>query len=1056
MSSTIGMIQTQLEAVFEKLGYDAKLAVVKKSDRPDLSDFQCNAAMKIAGMMKQKPVDVANKIAAAMSDEDVFSAISVAGPGFINFTLKDAYLEKLVNIVKDEDRKNLASANPQKIVIDYGGPNVAKPLHVGHLRSAIVGDSIKRIAKYLGHTVISDVHLGDWGTPMGMLIAALSEEHPEWPYFSGGAPYPNESPIAVDDLNALYPRASERFKNDPAFADKAREATVGLQNGHPGYRALWEQFIKISVQSVKSDYDRLGVSFDLWLGESDAAKHVPQVEEIFKEKELLVESQGAQVVEVSKANDNKAMPPLIFRKEDGGLTYATTDLATILMRKDTFSPDSILYVVDQRQSLHFEQVFRAAHMAGLIQEGAVEHIGFGTLNGKDGKPFKTRQGGVMRLTSLIDMATEEVMKRVAGSTEKASDVPVEIQEMVEDISVAAIKFGDLSVQRQADYVFDLASFVQTEGKTGPYLQYAAVRVKSLLSKANVTTRLNAQIKITSASERDLAMVLAGFPDAVNAAFVKRMPSEICDYAYALATAYNRFYKECPILSAASDAEKLSRLTLSQTVLDVLEKSLDLLGIKAPQRMISYNPRNDMDDRKDETIDASEANGNSPVTAPAAKENLSQTSSAIEVFGSVPAPIQKHKGPAIISKQSEVEYDAVDFDKVKALASTLADVLEKKTGNLLSILTRIESHETALDEIEKSIDCLRNIDVEKENYVHRIGDTAVFMPLNLPLYSMVIFGAVPSFLSKNVSIRYPSLLSEISQAIGEELGISSILPNLNVQNVGKEEFVSRFVAPADATIFTGKKENIDKVRKKARKDSLILFNGRGVNPVVIGPDADLQAAIDKSSYVKIFNSGQDCAAADCLFVHESLSRGFVHALKSNLETIVVGAYSDNLVRVGPLIESEQLRVASEYLYKHADHIVLGGAVDFAKRTVHPALVFYPDFGAINSKELFSPVLHVVEYRDDKDLIPYFESSQYRNNAMYVSLFGKSDYLTSGQKHTIVLQDQNIHDFERGYKEYGGYSQGASFVQMGREITAQPILTSRELRRYAEWKRQPMPK
>lgn len=592
MIDIVHLLEERLRTAFATLGYDTKLATMQKSSRPDLGDFQCNAAMKIAGMTKQKPIDVANKILTAMQNENVFSNISIAGPGFVNFTLSSQYLAERVTQIRETNEQSLASFESKRIVLDYGGPNVAKPLHVGHLRSAIVGDSLKRIMKYLGHQVVSDVHLGDWGTPMGMLLAAMQEEYPRWPYFTGSPPYPATSPITVEDLNALYPRASERFKTDPVFANRAREATVKLQNGDPGYIALWKQFVKISTDSVKSDYDRLGISFDLWLGESDSAKYVSEVEDIFKTKSLLVESQGAQVIEVGQASDRKPVPPLIFKKEDGGLTYATTDLATIFMRKTTISPDKILYIVDQRQSLHFEQVFRAAINGGLAADGSLEHIGFGTLNGADGKPFKTRQGGVMRLSFLIDLATDEVVKRVYNTTDIPSNIPPDIQEMIEDICVAAIKFGDLSIQRQADYAFDIGSFVQTEGKTGPYLQYAAVRVKSLLRKAGINIGVQAPVIIAAPEERDLVITMTGFLGAIKSAFDKRMPSEICDFAYSLATSFNRFYNACPILSAPTELEKMSRLVLAQTTLQLLEKSLDLLGIKVPPKMISFTLENE--------------------------------------------------------------------------------------------------------------------------------------------------------------------------------------------------------------------------------------------------------------------------------------------------------------------------------------------------------------------------------------------------------------------------------------------------------------------------------
>lgn len=568
-----------ISPIFVEMGLPPELGHVTLSDRPDLSDLQCNGALKATKILKRNPRDIAAEIASKLEGHDAFTAISVDGPGFLNISLTDNWIYAQIKKLNTETIK---SPEKEKIIIDYGGPNVAKPLHVGHLRSAIIGESIKRIATQLGHDVISDVHLGDWGTPMGMIIAYMSEEYPDWPYFSSEDPstYPEELPLQVQDLNEMYPLAAKRFKDSEDFADKARTATAKLQSGDPAYKALWQKFVALSLTEIKSDFKMLNVDFDLWLGESDADPYIETMVAELVEKGIAHKSDGALVIDVSLDTDKHEMPPLILQKKDGAATYATTDLATIKMRtKDKL--DKILYVVDQRQHMHFTQVFRAAVKAGYIKDGALEHLGFGTMNGLDGKPFKTRQGGVMRLTDLI-----ETSKRL--STLEAGFDPDTLEEthanMITDIATAAIKFGDLVNPRTSDYIFNPNDFIKFEGKTGPYIQYAAVRIKSLLEKSDAQAAPNAVDNFSSDAERKLALKLLNYADVLHASFTKRMPSDLCDYTYGLAQTFSSFYKHCPIASEPNAEIKGTRLLLATKSLDVITQAFSCLAIPVPHKM----------------------------------------------------------------------------------------------------------------------------------------------------------------------------------------------------------------------------------------------------------------------------------------------------------------------------------------------------------------------------------------------------------------------------------------------------------------------------------------
>jgi arginyl-tRNA synthetase len=572
---------------FEAEGFSPSLGAVAVSDRPDLAQFQCNGALAAAKQAKLNPRVVAEKIAARLRHESLFSKVEIAGPGFINVDVADAGLRERVHVLAGEKSLGTpATGQGRSLVIDFGGPNVAKPMHVGHLRSAIIGDSLQRLFRANGWQVTSDVHLGDWGLQMGQLISEIGHRGiaPIYfdPDFSG--PYPAESPVTMDDLEEMYPAAAAACKADPARLDEARAATAELQAGRPGYRALWRHFFTVSEVGLRREYASLGVSFDLWKGEADVDALIAPIVEDLKARGLAVMSEGALVVPVVEPGDKKEMPPLILVKSDGAVLYGTTDLATIVDRVNTQKPDLILYVVDQRQHTHFEQVFRAARKAGLNGKAGLEHLGFGTMTGPDGKPFKTRAGGVMKLYDLLAMASDEAGKRIAEQG-LAADYPAEEREAIaKAVGIAAIKFADLSNHRISDYIFDLARFTRFEGKTGPYLQYAAVRIQSILRRAEADGHVASRPEIRSPEERKLVLAILGLPDALALAESKRAPNVLCDYVFTLAQEFSRFYSEHHILSE-TDGELLSaRLALCALTLRAFEKVLGILGIEIPARM----------------------------------------------------------------------------------------------------------------------------------------------------------------------------------------------------------------------------------------------------------------------------------------------------------------------------------------------------------------------------------------------------------------------------------------------------------------------------------------
>ncbi len=590
MQSLTQDLTTIMADAFAACGFARHYGGVVVSSRPDLAQFQCNGALAAAKHYKQNPRQIAHPVVDALRDPDLFQDITLAGPGFINLTLNDAVLTDYIRrMAKDEYLGCAKTEEPLKILIDYGGANVAKPLHVGHLRAAIIGESLKRLATFLGHAVTGDVHLGDWGLQMGMVITEIERRQPNLPYFDPNhqGPYPTEAPVTLADLEEIYPTASHRAKADAEAMEASRQATVKLQQGHPGYLALWQHFVDLSIPDLQEDYAKLNVHFDLWLGESDAQPLIPDLIAHLRETGQAYESQGALVVDIAQADDKQDLTPLMLVKSDGAVLYSTTDLATIQQRMTDFKPDLILYVVDNRQSEHFRQVFRGAYKAEIAPETTrLEHAGFGTMNGKDGKPFKTRAGGVMQLKALIQMITDKACERLA-EIEVAQDYDqAEQSEIARMVGMAALKFADLSNHRHKDYVFDLDRYSSFEGRTGPYLLYSTVRAKSILRKALADQGLEPGdiLSPTSDIERDLLLKLTELPDILQFAFANRAPNHLAEYTYLLGNAFNRFYHEHHILRQEDPSQRAAWLGLTQLAMRSLICCLDLLGIEVPERM----------------------------------------------------------------------------------------------------------------------------------------------------------------------------------------------------------------------------------------------------------------------------------------------------------------------------------------------------------------------------------------------------------------------------------------------------------------------------------------
>ena len=590
MKKLLDLISNEMKDAFEAAGYDRELGKVSVSNRPDLCEFQCNGAMAGAKQYKKAPIMIANDVAAKLADSKVFDKVDAVAPGFLNLVIKNEFIGNYVKEMKNSSKFGLEEAKePASIVIDYGGPNVAKPLHIGHLRSAIIGESLKRIVRFMGHNVTGDVHLGDWGLQMGLIIAELELRNPELPYFDDNftGEYPTEAPFTISELEEIYPFASGKSKEDEAFKAKALEATKQLQSGKRGYRAIWKHIMEVSVTDLKRNYEKLGVSFDLWYGESDADPYIPQMVEDMKKDGYAYMSEGALVVDVKEETDKKEMPPCMILKSDGAALYETTDLATIKQRVEDFNPSSILYVADKRQELHFEQVFRCARKTKLIRDDAdLRFIGFGTMNGKDGKPFKTRDGGVMRLENLIKEVEDEMLKKIMDNREIDED---SARQIAQTVALAALKYGDLSNQASKDYIFDIDRFTSFEGDTGPYILYTIVRIKSILAKykenaGDIESALDAISSPVNESEKQLMMVLAKFNASIENAYEELAPHKICAYIYEIANAFNHFYHETKILSEEDEAKKKSWISLLALTRDVLETAIDLLGFSAPERM----------------------------------------------------------------------------------------------------------------------------------------------------------------------------------------------------------------------------------------------------------------------------------------------------------------------------------------------------------------------------------------------------------------------------------------------------------------------------------------
>ena len=585
MEKLIDCISRRVSQAFEAAGLEASLGKVTVSNRPDLCEYQCNGAMPAAKQAHRPPLELAQAVAAQLEGETMFARVEAVKPGFLNLTLDPGYLRDYVARMAQDARFGLEpEAQPKTIVMDYGGPNVAKPLHVGHLRSAIIGESVKRIARYFENRVIGDIHLGDWGLQMGLIIEELRERQPELPYFDPAftGAYPAEAPFTIAELEEIYPTASAKSKVDEAFASRAHDATYKLQHGDRGYRAIWEHIMRISKADLQRNYEKLDVHFDLWLGESDAQADIPPMLEAMKARGIVTESEGALVVEVQQPEDTKEVPPCILVKSDGASLYATTDLATLVQRMRDFTPDKVLYVTDKRQALHFEQVFRAARKGGIVPEGVeLQHLGFGTMNGKDGKPFKTREGGVMRLERLISEVTDYVRRKI---TENQVVDESDVEETAQRIALAALKYGDLSNQPTKDYIFDMERFAAFEGNTGPYILYTIVRIKSILAKYGAAADSAALLPPETKEAKDLMLTLTRFADSLRAAYQDNAPNDICAYVYDLAGVANKFYHETRILAEPDAAKQAGYVALMDLTRRVLETSIDLLGFSAPERM----------------------------------------------------------------------------------------------------------------------------------------------------------------------------------------------------------------------------------------------------------------------------------------------------------------------------------------------------------------------------------------------------------------------------------------------------------------------------------------
>jgi arginyl-tRNA synthetase len=589
MKKLLDLITEEMSAAFEKAGYDKKYAKVTLSNRPDLCEYQCNGAMAAAKEYKKAPIMIANAVIEQLSGNSMFEMAEAVNPGFMNLKLSSEYLvEYLRGMEADTERLGCEKTeSPKTIMIDYGGPNVAKPLHVGHLRSAIIGESIKRIGRFMGHNMIGDVHLGDWGLQMGLIITELKERKPELVYFDEAytGEYPEEPPFTISELEEIYPTASGKSKEDEGYKEAAMQATFELQHGRKGYQALLHHILNVSVTDLKRNYENLNVSFELWKGESDAQPYIPDMVQKMKDEGYAYISEGALVVDVKEETDTKEVPPCMILKSDGASLYNTTDLATIVWRMKDYHPDEIIYVVDKRQELYFTQVFRCARKTHLVDEGTtLKFLGFGTMNGKDGKPFKTREGGVMRLENLINGINEEMYRKIA---ENRTVDEAQARETAKVVALSAVKYGDLSNQASKDYIFDMERFTSFEGNTGPYILYTIVRIKSILTKYKEAGKDASSAKLLPAhteSEKALMKEIAKFNSTMETAYEETAPHKVCSYIYDLANALNHFYHETKIMTEEDAEVQASYIRLLELTKHVLEICIDVLGFSAPDRM----------------------------------------------------------------------------------------------------------------------------------------------------------------------------------------------------------------------------------------------------------------------------------------------------------------------------------------------------------------------------------------------------------------------------------------------------------------------------------------
>ena len=588
MKKILELREEELRQAFKAADYDETYARVTISNRPDLCEYQCNGAMAAAKQYKKAPIMIAGDVVQQLGESQVLKEAEAVPPGFINLKISGEFLSEYLNEMQRDNHLSVEQTeNPKTVMIDYGGPNVAKPLHVGHLRSAIIGESLKRMGRFLGHKMIGDVHLGDWGLQMGLIITELKKRKPELVYFQPDytGEYPTEPPFTIAELEEIYPAASAYSKEHPEYKEEAMEATHQLQNGNPGYKALWNHILNISVSDLKKNYEKLNVTFDLWKKESDAQPYIPEMVAYMKEKGYAHLDQGALVVDVKEESDTKEIPPCMILKSDGASLYNTTDLATIVERMKLFCPDEIIYVVDKRQELYFTQVFRCARKTKLVkEETGLSFLGFGTMNGRDGKPFKTREGGVMRLETLIREINDEMYKKIVDNRSVKEE---DARGTAKIVGLSAIKYGDLSNQASKDYIFDVERFTSFEGNTGPYILYTIVRIKSILGRYQEEGGDWKQGCIKAPAndcEKDLMLTISRFNSVVENAYEEKAPHKICSFVYDLANAFNRFYHETKILGEEDSGKKASWIRLLVLTRDVLETGIELLGFSAPERM----------------------------------------------------------------------------------------------------------------------------------------------------------------------------------------------------------------------------------------------------------------------------------------------------------------------------------------------------------------------------------------------------------------------------------------------------------------------------------------